>query len=304
MKIKISNTFLIFFFFIFVLTSIINSKEFKNFSSFFLKKDDEIFYKFKILKHNHYVYLKARNNKNFIGFIRELDFEKALKSFVNREGRSQVLMFHNYWGLEKAKEIYKINNENVFRLPFLTEKFLEKNQININDKCSEVRKSDFSKLKFLNKELTNIKLINNQDNLSRGLYYFKIKINTSNQFLSLTALDNNHNIINRSEIDLDNLNHPKNHSYSNKILNSSTNIILLDTGSENNSGAHNQVTHLWLLYYVNNYQDFSLLLNPYNSKEDFIMHSDSMNSILDYKINSVNKDFEILENNLKIILCK
>ena len=302
MKIKISKTFLIFVFVIFVFASIVNSREFKNFSSFFFKKDDEIFYKFKILKHNHYVYLRAKKNPNSIGFIKELSYDKSLKSFVNKSSRSHKFYFHNYWGVEKAKELYKIYNENVFRLPFLTEQFLDKNKINIYEKCSEIRKSSFSN--FFNKGIGNIGLINKKDNLSKSLYYFKLQINTSNQFLSLITLDKDQKIINRSEINLVTYNHHKSDSFSNKIVNSSANIILLDTGSENNSGVHNQVTQLWFLYYINNYEDFSLLLNSYNSKDDFILHSDTSDISLEYKINSENQNFEILEEHLKIILCK
>ena len=302
MKIKISNTFLISVFVIFVFASILNSREFKNFSSFFFKKDDEIFYKFKILKHNHYVYLKAKKNPNSIGFIKELSFDKSLKSFANKSTRAHVFYFHNYWGIEKAKELYKIYNENVFRLPFLTEKFLDKNKINIYEKCSEIRKSSFSN--FFNKGIGNIGLINKKENLSKSLYYFKLQINTPNQFLSLITLDKDHKIINRSEINLVTYPHHKSDSFSNKIVNSSANIILLDAGSENNSGVHNQVTKLWFLYYINNYEDFNLLLNSYNSKDDFILHSDTNDISLEYKINSENQNFEILEEHLKIILCK
>ena len=302
MKIKISNSFLIFVFVIFVFASILNSREFKNFSSFFFKKDDEIFYKFKILKHNHYVYLKAKKNPNSIGFIKELSYDKSLKSFVNKSSRAHKFYFHNHWGIEKAKELYKIYNENVFRLPFLTEQFLDKNKINIYEKCSEIRKSSISN--FVNKGIANIRLINKKDNLSKSLYYFKLQINTPNQFLSLITLDKDQKIINRSEINLVTYNHHKSDSFSNKIVNSSANIILLDTGSENNSGVHNQVTQLWFLYYINNYEDFSLLLNSYNSKDDFILHSDTSDISLEYKINSENQNFEILEEHLKIILCK
>lgn len=303
MKNKINN-FIILFFLLLFLILFFNSREYKHLISFFFKRDDEILYKFKILKNNHKIYSIAKKNENFIGFIKQLNPISSNKSFVNKEGRSQVLMFHYYWGLEKGKEIYKIKSKNLFRLPFFTEKFLNKNNINISEKCKQTREKNLFNLNVKINQITKENLFFNNSNLSHALYYFRLKIHTNNRFLSLLTIDKNKRIINRTEIDLRNSNHPTNHSYTNKIINISKNIILLDSGSENNTGVLKKNNDVWLLFYLKNYEPFELISNFYDSQDEFFIYSNLNSSNLNYKIKSINENYKILNKELKIILCK
>ena len=293
------------------------SFEIRELKSFYFKKNDEIHARLINLRFNHLNFHRAKNNPDSISFIKQLDYSKSRKSFSNADGRSSVLYFHSYWGLEKGIDIYGIENPNIFRINYDAEKFLLENNIKSFEKnCHEVRKNSINKInksQFNNKLLINKNFLLNEISFQKGnkinsLIYIEAELETINQYLSLLIKDTNENIIGRSEIDLANLRNPINYTYASKIFNTNTNLIILDTGSKygtiNSSGNFSGSAKIWALLFIDNYIDFIFELNSYDDLEKFKLISD-LNSKDALKIKLNNKDpLSVISLNHRLIGCE
>ena len=104
------------------------------FSSQFIKfkfkeNFEDSYSRFKTIFYNHLVYSSKLENK--IHFINNFD---QPKDYWPRSGDGNQFGFHPYWSIEKGKFIYDRDNL-VFRLSRDIEKYLIKNEININEIC-------------------------------------------------------------------------------------------------------------------------------------------------------------------------
>jgi hypothetical protein len=299
---RINNFYIINLFIILVTLITIYSFEFNRFINFAFKKNDEIHERINTLRFNHNQFTNAKNDSQSINFIKEFNYEKGIKSYANRRGRSSPLYFHHHWGLEKGKEIYDIKTNNIFRVSHQVQNYLDKKNINIYDKCHTQKNNNT----LLNEDIeftngTSHFSMKNSNNLSNFLLFVELDIVTESRYISIFTENAKNNLIIRNEIDLTNNIHPIKDAYSTNIVNSANNIILLDNGSFGKT--ENQVK-IWLMYYLEKYENFNIEIKPILNEDSYLEFFNNNDLNFETKLNNSKKTLHIINNKFNIINCK
>jgi hypothetical protein len=290
----------------FIISLFYFSYEIRNLNSFYFKKNDEMHARFINLKSHHKNFINAKDNVNSLNFIRQMNYAQSLKSYSNSDGRSPALYFHSHWGLDRGKQIYNLDynilhNENIFRLSYDIEKYLNAININLPKNCKKLRTENVNLG-------TNIKeLIYDNKNVfqdqSNSILIIEAQTHTVDKYVSIIIKNNKTNeLVSRSEIDMKNDKNPINKTYAPVIYNNNSDIIMFDSGYASQINSKNLMKFKIYLY-INKFKDFEINLESYNDIDTFKnLSNDSINEVDFNKLN--NESLLITEINKKQIFCQ
>tara|TARA_A100001011_G_scaffold353666_1_gene395377 strand:- start:489 stop:1184 length:696 start_codon:yes stop_codon:yes gene_type:complete len=230
-----------------------------------------------------------------------MDYKKRKESYFNNFDSLSSFYSNYYWVYEKGNEFYGLDNSNIFKINEFTSIFLLNQGINLNDICKKINNNYTGKL-VSSKNV----LFYNEDSLKSANHIIKLnyKFMTNNPFSTLKIFNSNDEVIARSEVDLANKLNPSILSFSNKIINSNNNLILLDVVSKSPSGQLLETSEIEIVLFKTNDDKLKIEFEFYNNKDEFYKFSDIDFNHLEYEIKSINKKYLFIEKNQKTINCK
>ena len=295
------NKIIIIFFCLLTIFLTLTTPSFNDFFYNLTKKDDEMYSRIEFLSKLHKAFYDTSKDGDTVRFIYPMDYIKRKNSYFNNFHSLSRVYGNYYWAYDKGHELYNINTSNIFKINELTSKYLIDQNINLNHICKKNNDNFVGKLTTKK----NVLFFNNDSiNTSNQIIKLNYKFNTANQFLSLSLISPNEKIIARAEINLDNSFNPKLLSYSNKIINSDNNLIILDAFSKSPSSQLLETTELEIILFKKNKSEYNINLEFYNDKHEFDKYSDPKNNFIQYKINSIDTNIVPINKNIKIINCK
>lgn len=291
----------IIFFVSLTLLLIIFSSSFQKFSKNFFKTDNEMITRINYLGKLHKSFYDSSKDKSVIRFIYPMDFRNRQQSYFNNYTSHPSFYGNYYWTYEKGKELYGLNNPNIFQINDYSSIYLLDKNINLNNICKKVVNNFTGNLNFSQNTL-----FFNEDSLRTTNQIIKLnyKIKTNNMFSSIQIYNSSGDIIARSEINLANSLNSEFSLFSNKIINSDENIFLLNAISKSPSGQLLETSEIEIVLFKTNDDKLKIEFEFYNNKDEFYKFSDIDFNDLEYEIKSINKKYLFVEKNRKIINCK
>ena len=289
----------------FIISLFYFSYEIRNFNSFYFKKNDEMHARFINLKSHHKNFINAKDNVNSLNFIKQMNYEKSLKSYSNSRANPEFY-FHSHWGLDRGKQIYNfdyniLHNENIFRLSYDVEKYLNTNNIDLPKNCKNLRTKNVN-IGTNSKELVydNKNVLHDQSN---SILIIEVQSQTEDKYISVIIKNNKtKELVSRSEIDMKNDRNPINKTYAPVIYNNNSDIIMFDSGYASPINSKNLMKFKIYLY-INKFKDFEINLESYNDIDTYKTLSNNSTNEVDFdKLN--NESLLIIEMNKKQIFCQ
>jgi len=298
---KMINKIIIIIFCVLTLIIMINSSSFQKSFTHFVKTNDEMYSRVGFLIKLHKAFRDTSKDNSVIRFIYPMDYLKRKQSYFNNSHSFSRFYGNNYWVFEKGNELYNLDSSNIYKINELTSKFLLDKNINLNNICKKVN-YDLSGNLITSK---NVLFFNeNSFNSKNQIIKLNYKFRTTNLFSSINIYDASKKIVARSEVDLSNTFNSRLLSYSNKIINSNNNIVLLEVISKYPSNVLLEIPEIEIILFKKNNNNFSISFEFYNDKDEFYNLSDVNNHNLKYKIASMNSNYFLIEKNINIINCK
>jgi hypothetical protein len=294
------NRILIIFFVSLTLLLIIFSVSFQKFSKHFFKIDNEMIARINYLSKLHKSFYDSSKDKSVVRFIYPMDFRNRQQSYFNNYTSHPSFYGNYYWIYEKGKELYGLDNPNIFHINDFSSIYLLNKKINLNDICKKVDNNFTGNLNFSQ----NI-LFFNEDSLKTTNQIIKLnyKIKTTNMFSSVKIYNSSGDVIARTEINLANSLNSELSLFSNKIINSDENIFLLNAISKSPSSQLLETSEIEIILFKKNNNKITISFDFYDNEDEFYKFMDVNFNNIELDLKSINKKYSILEKNKKLINC-
>ena len=295
------NRILIIFFVLLTLILIVSSNSFQNFSKHFFKTDSDMFVRAHYIMKLHKSFYDSYKDQSVVRFIYPMDFYRKKQSYFNYYFSHPGFSYGNdYWVYEKGKELYGLDNPNIFHINDFSSIYLLSKKINLNDICKKVDNNFTGNLNVSQ----NI-LFFNEDSLKTTNQIIKLnyKIKTTNKFSSVKIYNSSGDIIARTEINLANSLNSELSLFSNKIINSDENIFLLNAISKSPSSQLLETSEIEIILFKKNNNKLTISFDFYDNEDKFYKFMDVNFNNIELDLKSINKKYSILEKNKKLINC-